>query len=143
MSMFVDTSRVSVTDGENTIWVRRKMDFGTEQDVQSAGMRVAFDEGGKTRLAFDTGQYTKALMQFNIVGWSGPGFAGMKYSQEAVLLLDPGQPLVQQALAKINELNSPKKADDPNEPTPQKLGSAGEPSLTESATNGAALTTST
>lgn len=128
MSRFIlDTERIAVRDGDDVIYRRRKMDYGTQQDVQSAGTRVTFDEAGKPRTVFDVGQYQKALLQHNILGWEGPGFAGFPCTPENILKLDPTDALVARTLEEISAANLPTTDAEAKKSTP-----AGDASLTAS-----------
>jgi hypothetical protein len=88
--MFIQTDRVPVTDDRgNTIWVRRKMDFGAAATIQATPMQ--------DRII--------ATYVVNILGWDGPDFQGVACTEEAIRRLDPTDPLVDQVGRKIAELN--------------------------------------
>lgn len=99
--MFIDTERVAVRDDRgNTIYVRRKMDFGAVSRIQGA----------------PDDQRLIALYVANIVGWEGPDFQGVPCTAEHIARLDPNDPMVELIGNRIAELNPQKtspKADSP------------------------------
>jgi hypothetical protein len=106
MPMFVQAARVPVTlDGDNTIYIREKMDFGTKQKVMAAFMRVGAGKGGNGDAEIDIAGYEYALMVHNIVGWTGPEFAAFACNETNIARLDPDEPLVQAALTEIAKRN--------------------------------------
>lgn len=134
--MFVDTSRVAVTEGGeidhasitpdmDVMYIRRKMDFGTRQKVISAAVAIA----GGSGMEIDVGAFQLALAQYNILDWSGPSFAGVVCTPKAIARLDPDAPLLQAVLASIGERN----------PAGEMFGGGSDPkSTTAGAQNGAA-----
>lgn len=110
--MFVDTTRCAERDDQgNVIYFRRKMDLGTEADVQSAAMIITYDGEGSPHLAMDAGKRTKAMMQLNILGWEGPDFCDAQgrtipCTPETILLLDTDQPLIKRVQARIEAANT-------------------------------------
>lgn len=118
MPMFVDpNARVPVTLGENTIYVKAKMDMGTrallEDEIRTNGKAV--DEAELRGL----GSYRLLLLVHNIVDWEGPGFAdaqGRKVpcSRENIKRLDPNEPICAMVAERIGELNRSPESPDPN-----------------------------
>jgi hypothetical protein len=102
MSRFIQTDRVAVRDGEDTIYVRRKMDIGTVARIDGATRRM----GGTEHAA------GVALLMYNVVAWEGPGFVDDKgkpipCTPEQVEQLPPDDPLMALAIEKIAELMQP------------------------------------
>ena len=128
--MFIDVSKIAVTHGENTIFVKRKMDFGTTALVRDELFRIGLRNGGKPDSVYvSQGAQELALLVHNIVGWEGPGFAGVPCTEENIKRLDPDEPIIAAVVAKINELNT-KRA---GEPDPKSSMSGGEVSSTAGA----------
>lgn len=124
MGAFVDTSKVAVTDGDNTIWVKRRMDFGTQSAVEDTMTRIAMKDGQVGEVHFTLGAQKLALAIHNIVGWKGPAFSDeatgqlMPCTPENIRRLDPAFPLLLQAQDRITQLNQPHKDTvDPNSST--------------------------
>ena len=103
--MFVNGQSVPMTDGANTIQIRPKMDFGTRGMCLDALAAVSQESRGKTTTNLHFGAYQVALLQHNIVAWSGPAFAGMACTPENVSRLDPDEPLVVRVLEEIARRN--------------------------------------
>lgn len=123
MSRFADTSRLAVTeDGEidpkavtpdmDVLYLRKAMDYGAQQRVISAALKIA-GLGVGQEAAVDVGAYQLALAQVNILDWSGPGFAGRACTPKAIAELDAADPLLARALAIIGARNVA-PAPDPN-----------------------------
>lgn len=102
--MFVTGEPVAVTIGDNTIYVKRKMDFGTKSAVEDELIDIHSVPGGMVSERH-LGAYNVALLVHNIVSWTGPAFTGTACTPENIRHLDPGEPLVDLVLAKIQELN--------------------------------------
>lgn len=134
MSAFLDTSKLEVRDGDNVIWIKRRMDFGTKCRVEDTLTQMALVNGRTGDIRFTVGAQRLALAVHNIVGWSGPDFVDpitqkpIACSPEAIERLDPTYPLLIRAQQRITELNATQEQDDPN------ASSAGSASST--ATNG-------
>ncbi|HEU4328062.1 MAG TPA: hypothetical protein VFS21_33305 [Roseiflexaceae bacterium] len=118
MSAFVDTSRVpvsaqgeishdAVTPDIDVMYIRRKMDFGTTQRVQSAAVKLSagVEQNSEANAQIDVGSWKLALAQYNILDWSGPSFAGRACTPKNIALLDPKFPVLEQALKSIGERN--------------------------------------
>lgn len=109
-SAFLDTARLTVSDDQgNTIWIRRKMDWGT---------KAAFlDTMGTKGLMGGAGSYSLLLAEYNFLDWAGPLFtddAGRvkPCTPETIRTLDPDLEVVALALAAIARQNPPRtKAD--------------------------------
>ena len=130
---FIDpTDRVAVSDEHgNTVWVRPRMDFGTERRLS-----VLFGELDRQKV--NAMAYEHALLMCNILDWDGPLFEvedptsndskkmrKVPYSDVMLQRLDPKNPLVKElivkTLEKIDELNADPPArgeDDEEVPTP-------------------------
>lgn len=118
MSAFVDTSRVAVTEGTSTIYVKRKMDFGTKCRVEDTLTQMAIKNGAVDNIRYTIGAQKLALAIHNIVGWEGPEFGGLACTEENIQRLDPEFPPLLRAQEKINELNTPREpTPDPNDST--------------------------
>ncbi len=116
--MFVTKDRVPVTVGDNTIFIRAKMDFGTRQRVIGAGVHLRPGEGAEGR-EMDIAGYQIAMLAHNIVGWDGPAFAGVECTAAAIESLDPGELLVERVLEEISARNSAAREDAPDpKPSP-------------------------
>jgi hypothetical protein len=116
MSIFIkkdDRVSVSVDGGTNVVWVRRKMDLGTQNRLQDALMSVdGVNMGTRTfqRMDVNMGRYNTLLLQMNIIDWEGPDFRDenertVPCTPQAIESLDPDAPLVDAVLSRINELN--------------------------------------
>lgn len=104
--MFVRGERVAVSlDGENTIYIRARMDYGTKQKVMRSFMRVGEGAGGKGSAEIDIAGYEYALMVNNIVAWTGPAFAAVACTEENIAKLDPDEPLLDAVLTEIAKRN--------------------------------------
>lgn len=123
------TDEKTLTPDVDVVFIRTKMDYGTRQRVVGAAAKMQQTQGGgrgKARrgkapeMEFDVGQYSIALLRFNVLGWNGPSFAGVSCTPENIERLDPDEPLVQKVLDVIGERNTtadPDSAvalDDPN-----------------------------
>lgn len=98
MSRFVSQETVAVTEGPDTIYIKSRMDYGDTVRIGNAGQK---DEHGNINFeALNT-----MLFQINILGWEGPGFEGQPYSLEALLRLEPNDPLLEKVLQEINARN--------------------------------------
>jgi hypothetical protein len=120
MSAFIDTSKIEVRDGENVIWVKRAMDYGTQCRVQDTLTQMALKNGQPGNIHITIGAQNLALAVHNIVGWSGPDFVDPITSQpvactpENIEKLHPKLPVFVLAQKRINELNTNIEAPDPN-----------------------------
>lgn len=117
MPKFVSTERVPVTvEGDpNTIYIKPKMDYGTQQRVVGAGAQFKQQAGGgDTTAAFDLGAYNNALLVENIVGWAGPDLDNLECTPAAILSIDPDDPLLDAVLKEINDRNVSKAVTSPN-----------------------------
>lgn len=103
--MFVNGAPVPITEGENTIFIRPKMDFGTRNACMDALMVIRQADGGRADMAAHVGAYQLALLQHNITGWSGPDFQGVPCSPDMIARLDPDEPLVERVLEEIGQRN--------------------------------------
>lgn len=116
MSAFVDTTRLAVTEGDNTIYIKPRMDFGTKSRVQDALARISSGSStaGDTTILVTIGAQNLALMVHNIVAWDGPAFTDQQTGKLAACTpanierLDPDLPLVEAVLARISEVNLPR-----------------------------------
>lgn len=123
MSRFVDTSEVAVTDGDDTIYVRRKMGIGIASIVQDAIFKLSVRDGKLGDVRPSKAAYDLAMLQHNIVRWEGPGFANgngkaKPVTPEAIAEIDQHDPLLRKALDRIVELNAPPEdAPDPKSST--------------------------
>ncbi len=94
-------------DGENTIYVKTKMDIATETDVMVEFNRINRGSEKNTLSA-----YNLALLKCNVKKWEGPAFLNEKgkpivCTKANIGTLDPNNELVTKAIEKIDELNSP------------------------------------
>ncbi len=129
---FIDPmDKVAVEDEHgNTIWIRPRMDFGTERRVS-----VLFGELDARRN--NAQAYEHALLMCNILDWDGPLFEvedpgsngakkrrKMPYSDVMLSRLDPKNPqvkaLIIATLERIDELNAdpPPAEEGEGDPTP-------------------------
>ena len=120
--MFVDpTARVAVTLGENTIYIRAKMDAKTRALIQdelraSRGRSEDGDEDGSEMRGL--GSYQLLLRVHNILDWEGPDFVderGKKIpcTRADIGRMDPTDPLYDLVGERIGELNAePEKPED-------------------------------
>jgi hypothetical protein len=136
MSAFVDTSTVTVTDGENKIYVKRGMDFGTLCDVEDMLTRMAIKDGATGELHVTLGARRLALAIYNIVAWEGPAFEGRPCTADNIRKLKPTLPIFVKARDEISRLNNVEEPADPNStPTGEKSSQETEPAPVESTTS--------
>jgi hypothetical protein len=118
MPMFVDpNARVPVTDGQNTIYIKARMDIDTRAAVQNE-VRAAENEVTEETVVSHIGSYRRAMLLHNIVAWEGPAFAGIPCTRENIGRLDPQEPLIVKVAQEIGRQNAPREAPDPNAVTP-------------------------
>lgn len=117
MDPFVDTTRIPVTDGEDTFLIKWKMDFGTKCLVEDTltKMSIGTDKAGD--LIFSVGAQRLALAMHNIVGWKGPKFDNVPCTPENIKRLDPDYPVFVKAQAEISRRNTRQEPTDPNSTT--------------------------
>lgn len=116
MSMFVSQEGIPVcVDGDdvppeqrNIIYIKAKMDVGTQNRMLSAILKVREETGDEdgTNMSYDLGAYYIALLRHNIVKWEGPAFQGVPCTPENIERLDPDEPLVERVLERLNESNT-------------------------------------
>lgn len=138
MSRFAPKDEVAVwlPEDENlpfeqrdVVWIKPRMDFGTERRVMSQLQKIKMDRGdGELHGELDIASQNFVLLQYNILRWQGPGFDGRKFNAETLAELNKDDPLMDAVLEEINRRNLPKAKDEanPNSPT------AGETSSPES-----------
>ena len=111
----------------DTIWIRRhKMNYEQKMRVQGASVRVVDGE-----LVRDIGEGILALMEVNIVKWTGPSFQGVPCTPENIGALDPDEPLVALTLTEITKRNPQKESPDPKLPLNDGSTSGGASDSTE------------
>ena len=71
MGLIVKAGRVPITVGDDTVYIKSRMDWGTKKRLEGAVMQFDMATGD---IRPDIGGYSIALMQEMIVGWEGPGF---------------------------------------------------------------------
>ncbi len=103
MPKFVDTGRVAVqVEGDpHIIYIKPRMDLATRNKVKDALVQV----GSNGTANASIGAYETALLQHNIVGWSGPEFDGVDCTPANIARLDPTEALLQKALEEIGTRN--------------------------------------
>jgi len=113
--MFVDpNAKVAITEGENTIYIKAKMDLATRAAVQDEIAARGMGSTDEVEVR-GIGSYRLALLAHNIVGWEGPAFEGVRCNRANILRLEPDDPLVEKVAAEIGERNAPKETPaDPN-----------------------------
>lgn len=124
-----------ITPEMDVIFIRPKMDFGTQQKVLGAAAKMVQrknqpqamhnpSERNKRRLQkkstgmdaeFDLGAYNVALMNNNILSWQGPMFAGINCNDANISTLNQDHPLTAQVLKEINDRNVKKTDDEEND----------------------------
>lgn len=112
--MFVSSEPVAIRlpdTPENVIYIRPKMDFGTQNQVLGALGKL--DQRGRV-VTLDLGAYLLELGVANIVGWDGPAFAGTPCTPENIRRLDPDDPLVNAALDEIGRRNPQRQSAEKN-----------------------------
>ena len=98
MSMFVDPkARIPVTDGQNTVYVRAKMDAGRKAQVLDEMRMHGVGKGAEGELS-GLGSYQMLLRVHNVVAWEGPDFVDeqgkpIPCNRANIMLLDPTTPL--------------------------------------------------
>lgn len=120
MSRFVSTELVPVhtpDDTENVIYIKPRMDVGTNALVRSAMISVQAQASitngtvpTDATLRFDYAAYNMALLAHNIVSWRGPDFDGTPCNLDNIKRLDQDDPLLALVLQQINDRNLTKVA---------------------------------
>lgn len=114
-AMFVDTTRVPVRLDEaaeagaevDTIYIKPKMNYADRAAMQDQIIKVkAIRNDGTADQDTLVGTANLALLQINIVAWSGPSFAGVACTPENIAKLDPDGPLVEKVLAELQKRNA-------------------------------------
>lgn len=123
--MFIAKAGVPVTDGENTIYIREKMNVEIKGKVMSQALSSQMT-GGDMSVSMDIGAWTLAILVNNILNWDGPAFEGVRCTPANIGMLDPDEPLVLKVLAEIDRRNPAPKS----EAEEKKSTIAGAPSLT-------------
>jgi hypothetical protein len=107
--MLIKDMRVPVDDGKgNVIMIRGKMDFATQARVLDSSIGI---DAGKGTPEFSFFRGRTALLEHNILDWSGPDFidpdTGLAYpcTAENIRRLDPGEPLVAKVLDELDRRN--------------------------------------
>lgn len=104
MGRFVKTTRVPLHFGDDTVYIKDKMDWGTRKRLEGVLTRIDAATG---EVRPDIGAYSIALMQEMIVGWEGPGFMDDETGKPVpcthanILAFDKDDPVVGEVL---NEL---------------------------------------
>lgn len=128
---------LAVTPDQDVIWIYPVMPAEVEQRVVSRAISMrrvqqAPVARGKrsqtpaaTEASYDAGAYNMALLEVNILDWSGPSFRladgqAVACTPERVRQLNTRMPLVARVLAEIGERNAPAEADDPNPAAPAR-----------------------
>lgn len=117
--MFVSKESVPVfleSDPENIIYIKPRMDYGTQTKVRSTIIKSQRQAGSDTQnvvVDLDLAAGNLALLTNNIVRWVGPLFQGTLCTPENIASLDPDNLLIDKVLAEINERNV-SRADSPN-----------------------------
>ena len=138
MSFFVSREEVPISlddesvpfEERNTIFIKPKMDYGTQQKVTDALAHITASQDGKGQGRLNMGAYNCALLHHNIIRWQGPGFQAMPCTPENIDRLDPDLPLLDRVLEEINKRNTKQntevEGDDegksPNSPTSATSG---------------------
>ena len=108
--------KVAVTLGENTIYIKAKMDAGTRATAPAENK--ATTHGTEATGLAGLGSYRMALLRHNIVAWEGPAFEGYPCTRANISRLDPDEPLVELVAEEIGKRNAPRESPDPNSDTP-------------------------
>lgn len=132
--MFIDPQgTVSITEGEDTIWVKERMDFITRSKWMDELLQIIPPNTGggrkkrgkvRRKVAQDTdptdelqglsrvqlGAANMALLKLNIVRWEGPSFTDrsgrpIPCTPDKIEQLDPAQPLIKRVVEVLSELN--------------------------------------
>jgi hypothetical protein len=106
--MFVDNTQYdAVTEGKNSIYIRKKLDFGQRTTVETAAAMAA------TNASSDL---IGAMMLAFIVRWEGPDFEGVSCTAANIRRLDPDEPLVERVHDEIvrRYTATTKESPDPN-----------------------------
>jgi hypothetical protein len=83
-----EVDAVKVEGDPNTIFIRKKLNLGQTQLVQSAAMRA--EEG-----RLDDASVVTAMWVAYIARWDGPDFKGLKCVAHNISQLNPDDPLVE------------------------------------------------
>lgn len=94
---------IPITEGEHTVYIRERMNFGTRKRVEGAAIKVGTN--GAT-VSPDVGLWQLALLAFNITRWDGPLLQGKYISIDTIENLDPAlDDLMERALEEIAARN--------------------------------------
>lgn len=110
--MFVDPNeRIPVTVGENTVYIRSRMNLATTARVNDEFSLIS----GRNEGLGGMGSYSFALMAHNIVAWEGPDFMDasgkpIPCTRANIERLDPDDPLVEAVRDEIGRRNQRRKA---------------------------------
>lgn len=123
--MFIDDEDSdSISEGPNTIHLRRHLDFGGQTLIESVAGAAAAGNSNANVIG--------TLMQVYITKWDGPAFLdkngrAVPVSAAQIRRLDPNDPLVERVHDEIARRygESQKKSPDPNSPTANGSTSAG------------------
>lgn len=138
MDPFIDTTRIPVTDGDDTFYIKWKMDFGTKCLVEDTLTRMSFTEGTSGEIMFSVGAQKLALAMHNIVAWRGPKFDTVPCTAENIKRLDPDYPVFVKAQEEISRRNTRQETIAPNAST-----TTGAPSTTVNGQQPVVASTST
>lgn len=98
--MFVKEERVPISDDKgNTVYIRARMDLGTKNKFLTDMQKIAGTSD------FVLGAYNEAILNHNILDWTGPAFEGVPCTQETIATLDPTEALIDRVIDEINTRN--------------------------------------
>lgn len=136
MSIFINPSAtIPVTDGQNTIHVRSRIDFQTYAKIEESLMKLEMttskasqngtakdgDDGVTIGARYTRSGQSLAVLQECVMGWEGPLFSDARgqpvpCTRKAIAMLDPNHPLVKKVLEELDQRNA----------QPTELAQAGE-----------------
>lgn len=122
-SAFVETTRIAVSDGENTMFIKSGLDFGTACAIRDGIDHASGGNGG-------THSQLLVVLECMILGWEGPAFEdasgkAVPCTPDTIRQLDATFPLLERTNTRIAELMTARQeTSDPNPTT------AGVPSMT-------------
>lgn len=114
MDPFIDTTRIPIVDGEDTFFIKWKMDFGTKCLVEDTLTKMSIGTDTAGEIMFSVGAQKLALAMYNIVGWKGPKFDSVPCTPENIKRLDPDYPVFVKAQDEISRRNTRQETTDPN-----------------------------
>lgn len=117
--MFITVRETPITVGENTVFIKSRMDLATAANVNKAFQQIVLTGGVTTNQAVTLPEKL-VLLENNVMKWEGPDFEGFPCSVVNIrkidpMLIDVEGGLWDTVLQEISDRNTPR-----TEPTPEE-----------------------